>query len=548
MRMPVTKFDLSSGLFTRSARLLSKRWPFKLRGLAQSQNVLAAAMGYRDFHDLQQYARAGAPPRVEFDLRDLQRAFIANLTASGKLRDADARALAEALPLGQFGSLGARSPVTPPFPIFRDEFWDEEARESALTEWLCGLKMVPSVRYFVHSGRVFVFKKLLGLAADFRGLTDSLPPADKVAEWVHECMLSPLEAVRDWGVVPEPFFVSRNREIVHRELNASVPGSFVDQDAMNTALATLLSGDVAPGTGEFMFRGQTLNLVDPVRATDLPPFPAVLRHDHAGAQDSNDTRAQTTTAFVAGFSPVTAQSYAELQRESARWTSARQIAFRVAQDNVGSLWASEAPQMRWDAKGFDAQDWHDPNAAAALRGFFPELTAMSDVELYYAFDAFREAVYTSRGWEPDQDPAFMWFMLAKAHGCALARDQSEDDIDLGKWAVYARTVGAATSDIPTLCAEAVRYGKALSSMVCRVDAAMAFVRDAAEDAAAVASWEDAVQFVRGRPNRAPYLRATALYGAEVVTLKEIFRRSRSVNVTIVHVEQSADDLEATAQG
>lgn len=521
MRIPVTAYDLSSGLFTRTARLLGKRWPTKLRGLAHQQNVLAAAMGYRDFHDLQAAARTGSE-MLELSVEDRQRALVANLTRDQLLEGAAATNLALELPLAKFGSKdpSSRAPEEPSFLVMHDELGHYLANhDHDLIAKLRAIDGVPNATYLVKDGRVFVFKKLVELVKERLGRGSNVPLEDVALGLVDEAIVSAQEAVGAWGVVPNPYEMVEAPTgmlmIRHGAFNARLPGDFLEKREVQEAFAELLLGFTRSGTGDFVYRGQPMTLCEPLDLAQLPPRPAFQHSDEAPSAGFTSLGG---VAYVAGFEPVSEALFDDVKERETTWSSERSRARRYLQTHASEIWARAVTLQleTLDDPSDDVADSDAREALAELRSLYPELAMLSDGSLYAWFDSYQVECCYINGWVPNRDDGFLLYLLGKVAGRDLKR---EDAAEVGQWAAYALLCGETLAASFAFGRAVFTYNRSLSSLARRIARAVAFV---AED-----------------------VRAADLHGKPVVTMQDMFNYGRKFNVSVVHVEQSRDRLLAS---
>ncbi|CAB3921055.1 MULTISPECIES: hypothetical protein [Achromobacter] len=518
MRIPVTAYDLSSGLFTRTARLLGKRWPTKLRGLAHQQNALAAAMGYRDFHDLQAVAGAGGEI-LELSVEDRQRALVANLTRDQLLDDAAARNLALALPLAKFGATvqSSSGSAARPFVHFHDEMGTYFGnQDDGLIAKLRVIDGVPNATYLVKDGRVFVFKKLVELVKERLGRGSTVPLEDLAPGLVDGAIVSAQESVVTWGIVPNPYEMVEAPAgmlmIRHGAFNARLPGDFLEKREVQGAFAELLLGFIRSGTGDFVYRGQPMTLCEPLDLAQLPPRPAFQHSDEAASAGFTSLGG---VAYVAGFEPVSEALFDDVKEREAIWFSERSRARRYLQTHASEIWARAVTLQleTLDDPSDDVADSDAREALAELRSLYPELAMLSDGSLYAWFDSYQVECCYINGWVPNRDDGFLHYLLGKVAGRDLKR---EDAAEVGQWAAYSLLCGETLAAAFAFGRAVFTYNRSLSNLARRIARAVAFV---AED-----------------------IRAADLRGKPVVTMQDMFNYGRKFNFSYVRVEQDPADL------
>ncbi|AVG43912.1 MULTISPECIES: hypothetical protein [Achromobacter] len=518
MRIPVTAYDLSSGLFTRSARLLGKRWPAKLRGLAHQQNILAAAMGYRDYHDLQTAAHAGRQTLELLTVEERQRALAANLTRDQLLEEAAAMDLALALPLAKFGSKdpSSRESAQSPFLVVLDEMGYYMANhDDGLIAELRVIDGIPNATYLVKDGRVFVFKKLVQLVKEHRARETTVALEDLARGLVNEAIVPAKEAVESWGVVPNPYemVVSPAGALMirHAAFNARLPGDFHVEGEVRDAFAGLLLGIVQSGLGEFVYRGQPMSLCEPLDLALLPPRPTFQCMEEPAGWDFTALGGVT---YVAGFEPVSEALFNDVKEREATWSDERARARRYVQAHVATIWA-QAATLRLAALDEPTNEVPDYGREefAALRRLYPELTMLSDGTLYAWFDSYQVECCYINGWTPDRDDDFLYYLLGKVAGRNLGPEEAKE---VGQWTAYALLHCELLDEAFAFGRAVFMYNRSLSNLANRIARALGFVAEDQEFAG-----------LRGKP---------------LVTMQDMFRLSRKFNVKSTPVEQNLSNL------
>ncbi len=409
------------------------------------------------------------------------------------------------------------------FPVMMDEFgYYIGQSDDTLKEELRGIDGIPNATYLVDDNRVFVFGKLVHLVKSTAGVLELEGEARRCAvrDLCAQAWVSPTEAVAEWDVVPVPYEVRVDgswRSIVHRPFSARIPQRFATQEALQEALSLLLIGGVVAGEEQpdFVYAQQGFKLVESFSADSLPPrptFPASL--DDAA---SSGGAWRLPQPFVAGFTPVNQGQYDHIATLATSWRAAT----RAAQDAVAradGLWGL--------ATAFPLASLNDVHRnpeieiaedVAALRELYPELTVLSDTELYARFDWYQSECCYINGWDASRDDEFLLYLI----GCLAPGELGGDGAkELGSIAAFAALNGAGVEG-------ALKFGRAWQEYhgaICRLESRMS----------------DAMRFL-ARQQEAKDLR-----GGRVRTLNDLFTLGRSMSFAAIPVMQSLDGLTSAA--
>jgi hypothetical protein len=559
MRVVITSQDLSSGLFSRAARLLAKRWPGKLGGLMQSQNVLASVLGYRNFHDLKQVVK-----RASFDtyavapLHCRRDAVTTNLQTLHGLPAATARGIAEALPLHQFAQGEAEQ--SPSFYVFQDEMsylYQDDSLRVALRE----LPGVPGVQYAVMNDGVFVFEKLVSLVRhnlEIPGVT--LGVETLAMEALPQAIVSHKEAVRDWRVVPEPYEVGDDeggKRIIHRPLNAFVPGVFDSDESVAEALALLLEGQLVPGVGGFEFRGQPLTLRASLDPVDLPPEPRLVTPNGMAPGDhiwsgGSDIRSATP---VAGFKLVAPRVLADLKARWERWDRESRSAMAWVDSRASFFWAHLADH----GVDVDIPEEAFPDYAQAdlaeLRLMYPELNRLTDWGLYSIFDSYQYDWWNARSWTPMREDDFLWYLMGVM---AAPGAPGHEARPRGKWNALAMLQEMDEADITAFREGALAYDREIRSMARRMAEALRYASSVEDQVTSdgrkagpkVLRWSELFESARSGDHssltKSQELNEGSAHsvGRGVTVMSDLARIGRKTNVRLEMIQQTPADLVA----
>jgi hypothetical protein len=140
-----------------------------------------------------------------------------------------------------------------------------------------------AMRLKVKDGLVFVIKKLHALldAQRLARKSDASYTGEPVAALMDHCWLPVLEAVREWGVMPEGIRIAPHPEglgciLVDTELQCTLPGIYRDIEAAQEAVAQLIEGKPIDGGGTLVYRNQSMTPLVDISFDRLPAWPDLL--------------------------------------------------------------------------------------------------------------------------------------------------------------------------------------------------------------------------------------------------------------------------------
>ncbi len=402
-------------------------------------------------------------------------------------------------------------------------FFDEAGyyfggQNDKIKEDLCKIEGVPNATYLVNGGQVFVFDKLVQLVDAKRVRNPDQSLADLARGLVAEATVPAKEAVETWGVVPEPYEMTESPSsgfmIRHRPFNARLPGTFQSKEDVQRAFANLLLGGVQSGNGDFTYRGQPMELCEPIDTALLPPRPVVRRAREPESSGYTYT-ALGNVAYVSGFEPVSDALFNDVKERKTAWEKDSTLAARYAQDHVADLWA-KAKTLRLETLNdpTDEVPEYEQENFADLRPFYPELSMLSDGSLYAWFDVYQVECHYINGWEANRDDGFLFYLLGKVAGRQYEQDTA---LAVGQWVAHVLLSGDSLDAAIVFGREAVLYDRALFSLARRV--------------------ADVLRFL------AKDKKETERRGPPVRTMMDMFRQGRKYNSPSVSAEQRAVDLD-----
>lgn len=384
--------------------------------------------------------------------------------------------------------------------------------DDTLKEKLRKIEGVPNATYLVKEGMVFVFAKLIELVKNNYTLrTSEELNADIVLSLVPEAMVTALEAVEQWSIVPLPYKLEGSEQsgwtIRHQPFNALIPEFFPTLYEAGKALAKLLVGDAVEGAGNLVYRDQQLSLSDQFTLSVLPTRPD-LPTDLEPANYGYKRLAGLS--FEDGFAPVTKELFDSVQSKESTWQDASHSVMKHGYANWNQIWqrTDELPLSSLN----DANDTVPEYAQSdfdELKSMYPELSMLTDGSLYQWFDTYQMECCYINGWTANRDNSFLFYLLGKLVSSSLKDDQAKN---VGEIVGFALARGDSWPDALTLGSQWNAYDDAIKDLSYRIAEAMRFL---AKDKA-----------------------ANDLRGDSISTMADLFRGSRKMNMMPVIAEQS----------
>lgn len=400
--------------------------------------------------------------------------------------------------------------------IIFDEAWQFFSNKSdKLKETLRNIDAVPNATYVVLDNGVFVFEKLVTLVREQIGDQSCEGIGELAKALVPAAVVSPLEAVELWKIVPEPYELTESPNgfsIRHRPFNSVLPTHYTSITAANLALADLLAGQVQSGSGDYHYRGQAFILCDSVDPALLPARPLV-DVDWDTTQPLPGFSFLNNETFEPGYEPVSEAIFDRTQRLESAWRADKHAAAHFAQNHVNDIWANAAEyyfELLNDPT--DVVPDHGKSDHQELRELYPELRMMCDGSLYSWYDNFQMDVCFLNGWTPGREDRFLFYLLGKV----ASRDYDDHTaVEAGQWVAYWLLRGNRIDASLELGAVAIRYDTSLYQQARRVYDAMVFL-----------CYEK---------------KATAPRGRKIMTMMDVFdlgrSRNRKIGATIVSTVQ-----------
>ena len=236
--------------------------------------------------------------------------------------------------------------------------------------------------------------------------------------------------------MPAPYEVREERSgrltIHHRPFNARVSEVFETRDSLERALASLLIGEPLPGTGEFSYRGQSLQLCDPIDLGLLPQrpiLPANLVQSEAGYC------ALGYIDFAPGFTPVSPELFATVKEVELAWRRDVAGVQRYVALHANKIWgvASTLDLSKLNDR-HDVVPECGHSDLASLRALYPELSMLSDETLYVLFDSYHYECFHASEWIPTRTDSFLFYLLATRDEWQVGQGEAKEDA--GMWVAY----------------------------------------------------------------------------------------------------------------
>ncbi len=377
-----------------------------------------------------------------------------------------------------------------------------------LKEKLRKIDNVPNASYLVKSHKVFVFDKLVAEVKkqQDQGSNDSLE--DLALRLIPVSTISPEEAIESWGIMPEPYLLEKDNAsgefiIRHQPFNSIILLFLNNKKDANKALARLLMGAVIKGNGDFIYRGQSMSLRDPIN-TELLPFRPLICNIPESI-DSNDfvyTRL-SDYSFSEGFEPVSEKLFDDIKNLELSWAKQSNYASRYSSNHSELIWerVHEFPLETLNNPKDDVPDCAEAEEdLLKLRDFYPELSKLTDGSLYDRFDTYQSDCCYINGWSANRDDSFLFYLLGK-----LANNDcgSLDAGDIGEMMSYSLLNGGSFNDSLEFGDFWYQYDSSIKCLAYRVASAMQFLGKEREQ--------------------------TNLQGNKITTMMDVFRMGRKFN-------------------
>ncbi|MBQ69011.1 hypothetical protein CL689_03000 [Candidatus Saccharibacteria bacterium] len=416
------------------------------------------------------------------------------------------------------------SDTKPKFHVFLDEAASYIGGNDNLKERLRAIQGVPNVIYEIRGDKVFVFDALVDLtimASREKGedLDDS-----EVLALIKQAELTPIEAVEKYGVCPTQFRPERlssgGYRIVHRPLNAVLPGPYENHTDLNKALATLLMGRNIDGKGETEYRGQPLTLIDPlslVKTEDVPAYGAFIQSNLKPYLNLGSVH------HVAGFEPMSKELFDAASEQERAWAFSDLSAREVARGRLAKAWPSLKNRVVDTANTAYSQATHltadEIEEVAALRRFYPELVDVHAYAVLQSISDYHSCELGIRSTGADgREEEFLFYLIGKATaGAEVKYSIAAHGERVSYFIIQGKTLSAAIENASRCTA----YDKALSRLCSNLAKASRFLKEETEK--------------------------NSKQGPRVSTISDIFREGREYNAGAFAIDLEAGEMKAGDQ-
>ncbi|MDD3465558.1 MAG: hypothetical protein PHE67_00295 [Campylobacterales bacterium] len=324
-----------------------------------------------------------------------------------------------------------------------------------IKEMLRATEGIPNATYKVlSSNRVFVFKKLLSSIKKESIVIDTQEASDSLVSRLEPLAIAtPIEAVADWGVIPQFLEVKAadgGFVIFHRYFNSRIPVLFADKNELNTALVTILLGGVIPSQGhkpDFVHNGQEYVFEGSLSIPSTVTRPNINFPLSKGCL-TLDVR------YVDGFPLINKELYDKAITEATKWKNDLIALKENAGERVGELWAM-ASDFGFDVLNNSSDrlfDNEDKKFAKQLRKLYPELSMIQDASLKNLYESYYiDDNYCSCD-EPYRSNTFIFYLLGR-----LRSDKNGDAKANGKIIGYSLLDGSTMEDAFVFLDSVLRY-------------------------------------------------------------------------------------------
>lgn len=223
----------------------------------------------------------------------------------------------------------------------------------------------------IKNGLIFAPKKLELLLQERREL-DEASDAPSMLQLMQSCWVSPLEAVQDWGVMPQGVEISESVFgegfiLIQTDFKCLYPGVYATREEAQQAAAKLLMGRIIEGSGDFVYRGQAYTQMKALDSATLSwptSIPRVNTPEKEGAQCSLER-----IGFKSGFALLNEQDFEHLALLQKDWETTRTAIRKHILQNERNL------KGAFDMLAQRDGNTHSASKPSSLTVLYPELTA-----------------------------------------------------------------------------------------------------------------------------------------------------------------------------
>ena len=371
-----------------------------------------------------------------------------------------------------------------------------------LKEELRAIEGIPDATYLVKDGKVFVFDKLVQLVKNSLKENSSLKAEDLAIQCFEDAHVTPLEAVKEWNIVPEPYESLEVKKdtfkIRHRIFKSTLPATYSSKSELNNAYADILLGKIVAGAGDFNYRGQSMILSGSFAVSSLPPMPIVNLDGITGK--SIDYNFLENSEYVEGFTPITKENFEELKHIESKWNEINSIVQQYVTSNLPEVWKlSENIGLESLNNTVDKPEVVDEEISKKLRELYPELKMLDSATLFEIYENF-ELDENMGNWEGDtyRYESFILYVLSKLTGTFP---------ELGHWVGYSLLQGHSSEEAIELSNTTIKYTMSLKDLALKTSNVMQYLADNKD--------------------------ITEQRGIKIITLGDIYRQSRKFGSGIV---------------
>lgn len=377
-----------------------------------------------------------------------------------------------------------------------------------IVEALRKMDDVPTVCYKVEGERVFVFDKLMAALVEARFPHDAdkreAALRDALDAILPQAYVSSVDAVTRWNVTPENFVINESSGVFviwNTVLKSFIPVTLCSKEDAHRLLADLLVGKNVPTEYDALLdTGDMHTVVTPIpgkqgqvatsyvypfagqiyqhNKTDITAFDfsvSDVENFYPFTNEHEMTRGSSghENSYLEGFPLLPRGHYLTLNRHASEW-------FLDAEKAAGIACAHFTDAESWLAL-FAEFDFYLPvtsetirlndneqSLVQVIRTHYPELSAVSDIDLYYVYDDFMTYERHIRTFDESdvfRDDDFLYYFLGEVCSSKIdSEHRLEDKTNIGQIAAFFSSLGFSAADV---IAKAEKYS-ALTKQIYRV--------------------------------------------------------------------------------
>ncbi|MBB4867831.1 hypothetical protein HNP46_006750 [Pseudomonas nitritireducens] len=318
---------------------------------------------------------------------------------------------------------------------------------------------------------VFVFERLArSVCADGEAVKDGkIVDEERVRGHIPGAWISPLQAALEYQIIPDPYSIATVAGsgvwvIHHRQLYACIEETFPTKEAAYAAASKLWSSPLPGVLGTVLHKGQRLEMRDPEELMILPDRPDFTRLHQVDAEPLHLGRVEN---FAPGYGDITESYLGTLNALSKDWGTNASRSLRFAHDNLALAWSLPQLNDLGIFNGSPAPDFPEGmETVRQLRELYPELSALSDGDLYWSWDS-------TDIWPVERTDDFLIALLDYNGGIRV--DIHTEFGQFGKIVLMYLLAGESLEDSLTLATAWRDYDSALKHRISRLSQAMRFL-------------------------------------------------------------------------